>query len=108
VNAQVKPNEQAAEAVRLANRRNDVFEIGQLDEGVECLLDEVCDAMPRLIGQILNNHQTLDDAETGRLIHELIGGYGLTLSRAREKRENERVADELWNEMLPSWRKAQP
>lgn len=97
MNAQVKPNEQAAMDVRLANLRAQVFEIARIPDGVEGLLDELQDAMPRLIAKIMTNHGAYDYAETGRLIHECIGGFAISLQRCRE-------AKELVEEFLPSWR----
>jgi hypothetical protein len=98
MSAQVKPCpfEQAALDVRLVNRRNDVFEITKA-KAAEALLDELQDKLPQYLAELLVNHGTCDDAETGRWLHECIGAFALRLHSARQ-------ANELRETFMPSWR----
>jgi hypothetical protein len=112
MNAAVKPDvyQQTAREIQLVNRRSEVFEIEQLrrQEGIDddrlsttyaTLLEQIQLLVERDLKTILANHSACDDAETGRLVHQCIGGYALRVQRAREARER------LQDEFLPSWRK---
>jgi hypothetical protein len=109
MNAQVKFD--LYTQIRATNRRNDVFEIElarrkELDEGIKddrlstvyaSLLEEIHAVLERDIGIIFANHAALDEAKTGRLVHECIGGFAIRLTKARQAEEM------LRNEFLPSW-----
>jgi hypothetical protein len=111
MNAQLKPNELAALEARLSNRRSDVFEIDlvrskEIGDGIKddrlstvygSLLEEIHAVLEREIRTILASHATLDENETGRLVHECIGGFAIRRARARQAEEM------LRNEFLPSW-----
>jgi hypothetical protein len=96
VNAQLKPNQQAARDVELANRRNDVFEIEHA-KAREGLVDELQEAVYFFVDDILKNYQAGDDAENGRMLGNAIAGYAMRIYTAR-------MAQELKEELMPSWR----
>jgi hypothetical protein len=98
MNAQVKlkPNEQAALDVTLANRRNDVFEIERA-KAREGLVDELQEAVYFFVDDILKNYQAGDDVENGRILGNALAIYAMRIYSAR-------MAQELREEFLPSWR----
>jgi uncharacterized metal-binding protein YceD (DUF177 family) len=97
MNAQLKPNEQAALEVRLANRRTDQFEIARTSTGVEGLKDELQEMLDLHFDAILSNHAAGDDLENGVMLANCIASYAMHLTRSRR-------AKEMRDEFLPSWR----
>jgi hypothetical protein len=101
MNAQLKPNEQAALDVRLAQRRADVFEIdgnrAKRAERREALQDEIQDTVHCLLDDILANHAAGDDLANGEILSRIIGAYGMRLSYHR-------ISNELRDAFLPSSR----
>jgi hypothetical protein len=98
VNAAVKLSaiEQAGRDIELANARNDVFEIDRANAR-EGLLDELEEVLRNMTQTILDNHAACDQAENGKILSNVIGGYAIRVQRKRE-------AEELWDEFVPSWR----
>jgi hypothetical protein len=101
MNAQLKPNEQAAQDVRLAQRRADVFEIdgnrAKRAERREALEDEIQDTVHCLLDDILATHAAGDDLANGEILARIIGAYGIRLSYHR-------ISNELRDAFLPSSR----
>jgi hypothetical protein len=97
VNAQLKPNEQAALEFRLATRRADQFEIARTSTGVEGLKDELQEILDLYFDKILSNHAAGDDLENGVILANCIASYAMHLTRSRR-------AKEMYEEFLPSWR----
>lgn len=99
MNAQLKPNEQAAQEVRLAQRRADVFEIdgnrAKRAELREALEDEIQDTVHCFLDDILANHAAGDDLANGEILARIIGAYGIRLSYHR-------ISNELRDAFLPS------
>jgi hypothetical protein len=97
MNAQVKPNEMAAQDVRLSGRRADQFEIRRAPDGVECLKDEIQEAIDLHLDDILSNHAAGDDLANGAILANVIAIYAMHLTRKRQ-------AKEMQDEFMPSWR----
>jgi hypothetical protein len=92
----LKPNEQAALDVMLANRRTDVFEIERA-KAREGLVDEFQEAVYFFVDDILKNYQAGDDTENGRILGNALANFAMRIHSAR-------MAQELREEFLPSWR----
>jgi hypothetical protein len=97
MNAQLKPNEQAALEFRLSSRRADQFEVRSTPDGVEGLKDELQETLDLYFDTILANHATGDDLANGVILANCIAAYAMHLTRQRQKRE-------LTDAFLPSWR----
>jgi uncharacterized protein YdcH (DUF465 family) len=93
----LKPNEQAAIDIRLANRRADQFEIARTRESIEGLKDELQEMIDLHFDKMLANHAALDDLENGAMFANCIASYAMHLTRTRR-------AKEMRDEFLPSWR----
>lgn len=96
MNAQMKPNEQAALELRLQGRRGDVFEIEHA-KARDGLQDEIQETVMLYLDKILSNHACGDDLDTGTIIANCIANYAMHVQAAR-------LAEELRNEFIPSWR----
>ena len=96
-----KPIEQAAQDVRLGQRRADVFEIDgsrvKRAERREALEDEIQDVIHCSLDEILQNHAAGDDLANGEILARIIGAYGIRLSYTR-------ISNELRDAFLPGSR----
>lgn len=97
MNAQVKlkPKEQAALDVKLANRRTDVFWI-ERSKGRDELEDEIQLHVHTCLADILGAYQTGDDCQIGRIIANCIGAVGSRIYYTN-------LAREVKEDLLPSW-----
>lgn len=98
MNAQLKPNEQAAFDVKLALRRSDVFEI-ERSNARDGLQDEIQETVYLFLDQILDAYQKGDDCQIGQVIGNSIANYAMHIERSRQ-------AQQLRDELMPSWEDA--
>jgi hypothetical protein len=96
MNAQLKPNEQAARDVTLKNRRSDVFWIERGD-GREVLLDELEQTVRGFLTQILDDYKSGDDCANGRLLGNVVATVAMRIYTSK-------LAAEMKDDLLPSWR----
>lgn len=96
MNAQLKPNEQAALDVKLANRRSDVFWIDR-EKARDGLQDEIQETVSFYLPQMLESYKAGDDCQIGQIIANCIANYAMHI-------ENAQKAKEMREEFLPSWR----